>query len=187
MKRHCLLVLLTLCLAVSCDDVQNEFTSQHCYFVFDNTAHQDATLASAMTPYSGIFVTVTTTMRGGASYFRFQSNQGTSSEAIFNAIDQKRTVQLGMNNGLIVGYGLLSDPPVFYAFDRECPNCYDDDIVPVRSFPLQTTSNGKARCQTCQREYDMNNGGNIVSGDGGQKLTRYRAATTGPYGVISVN
>lgn len=186
MKRYSLLVLLTLCLVVSCDDVQNEFSSHHCYFVFDNAAHQDATLASAMTPYGGIFVTITTTMRGGASYFRFQSNQGTSSESIFNAIDQKRTVQLGMNNGLIVGYG-HSNPPVFYAYDRECPNCYDDDIVPVRSFPLQTMANGFARCQNCQREYDMNNGGFVVAGDGGKKLERYRAGTTGPYGVISVN
>jgi len=92
-----------------------------------------------------------------------------------------------MNNGLIVGYGNLSDPPIFYAFDRECPNCYDDSRVPIRSFPLRMTSNGMAVCQTCQREYDMNNGGNIVKGDGGNKLTRYRASTTGPYGVLSVN
>ena len=81
-----------------------------------------------MTPYSGVFTTVTHTMRGGARYFVFTSNQGTSSEKIFNSIDQKRTLKLGMNNG-----------------------------------------------------------GNIVKGDGGNKLTRYRASTTGPYGVLSVN
>lgn len=182
-----LLTPLLLFTTVSCGDTQSEFTPQRCYFVFENSTHNDATLASAMTPYSGIFTTVTHTMRGGARYFVFTSNQGTSSEKIFNSIDQKRTLKLGMNNGLIVGYGNLSDPPIFYAFDRECPNCYDDSRVPIRSFPLRTTSNGMAVCQTCQREYDMNNGGNIVKGDGGNKLTRYRASTTGPYGVLSVN
>ena len=133
------LLLLLLITAVSCGDTQSEFTPQRCYFVFENSTHNDATLASAMTPYSGVFTTVTHTMRGGARYFVFTSNQGTSSEKIFNSIDQKRTLKLGMNNGLIVGYGNLSDPPIFYAFDRECPNCYDDSRVPIRSFPLRTT------------------------------------------------
>ena len=179
-------VVATLTIA-SCGDTQSEFTPQRCYFVFENDKHQDATLASAMTPYTGVFTTVTHTMRGSVRYFVFNSNQGTSSEKIFNAIDQKRTLQLGMNNGLIVGYGNLNDPPIFYAFDRECPNCYDDSRVPIRSFPLRTTSNGMAICSTCQREYDMNNGGNVAKGDGGNKMTRYRAATTGPFGVLSVN
>ncbi|MBR5689052.1 MAG: hypothetical protein IKX17_01175, partial [Prevotella sp.] len=79
----------------SCGDTQSEFTPQRCYFVFENDKHQDATLASAMTPHTGVFTTVTHTMRGSARYFVFNSNQGTSSEKIFNAIDQKRTLQLG--------------------------------------------------------------------------------------------
>lgn len=176
------------CLAVvACVDTQNEFTSRHCYLVIDNATHQDATLASAMTPYSGVFVTITLVNHGGAQYFRFQSNQQTSSESIFNAIDQRRSQMLGMNDGLIVGYGLLTDPPVFYGYDRECPNCYDDSRVPLRSYALQVGTNGMATCKNCQRQYDLNNGGIVVAGDAGQKLIRYRAATTGPFGVLSVN
>ena len=176
------------CLAVvACVDTQNEFTSRHCYLVIDNATHQDATLASAMTPYSGVFVTITLANHGGAQYFRFQSNQQTSSESIFNAIDQRRSQMLGMNDGLIVGYGLLTDPPVFYGYDRECPNCYDDSRVPLRSYALQVGTNGMATCKNCQRQYDLNNGGIVVAGDAGQKLIRYRAATTGPFGVLSVN
>lgn len=182
-----LLLTLTLTLT-SCGDTQSEFSKQRCYFVFDNSVHQDLTLAAAMDPNSsGVFTTVTHTMRGGARYFVFSSNQGTSSEKIFTAIDQRRTLLLGMNNGLIVGFGNQNIPPIFYAFDRECPNCYDDSRVPVRSYPLRTTSDGMAVCNTCHREYNMNIGGFIVKGDGGDKMTRYTASTTGPYGALSVN
>ena len=185
---HTLALLLLGTIGLSgCGDTENEFTSRHCYVVIDNSAHQDPTLAAAMTPYSGVFTTVTQIMKGGARYFHFASNQNTSSDAIFNAIDQKRTLILGQNDGIIVGYSRLSEPPELYAFDRECPNCYDDDRIPVRSYPLKTTSNGLAVCATCQRQYDMGNGGNIVGGDSGKKLTRYRAATTGSYGVLTVN
>lgn len=171
----------------SCGDTQNEFTSHHCYFVFDNQTHNDATLAAALTPYSGVFTTITLTTKGGARYFVFTSNQNTSSEKIFNNIDTQRTLILGMNDGIIVGYGVLSDPPTLYAYDRECPNCYDDSRVPIRSYPVSVASNGIGTCNNCHRQYDLNNGGIITSGDNGQKLTRYRATTTGPLGVLTVN
>ena len=102
-----------------CGDTQNEFSGHRCYLVIDNNVHQDPTLAAAMTPYTGVFTTITLANHGGAQYFRFVSSQQTSSESIFNAIDARRTLMLGMNDGLIVGFGMLADPPVFYAFDRE--------------------------------------------------------------------
>ena len=112
-------VALWLCgfVASSCGDTQSEYSSRTCYFVFDNDAHLDPTLAAAMTPYSGVFTTVTQTMKGGARYFVFKSNQQTQSESIFNAIDTRRTLIMGMNDGVIVGYGVLSDPVTFYAYD----------------------------------------------------------------------
>lgn len=173
--------------ASSCGDTQNEYTSHHCYFVFDNQTHNDPTLAAAMTPYSGVFTTISLTTKGGARYFVFKSNQNISSDKIFNNIDSQRTLILGMNDGIIVGYGTLSDPLTFYAYDRECPNCYDDSRIPIRSFPITVSSNGIGTCNNCHRQYDLNNGGIIGSGDGGLKLTRYRASTTGPYGILTVN
>ena len=99
-----------------------------------------------------------------------------------------------MNDGIIVGYGTSNDdprasagPPTFYAYDRECPNCYDDDRVPIRSFPIQVAANGIGSCQNCHRQYNLNYGGFVSSGENGKKLERYRAATTGPYGVLTVN
>ena len=192
--KHLLCLLLSLPLwgglgwgFVSCGDTQSEYTQKRCYLVIDNGVHNDPTLAAAMTPYTGVFTTITLTNHGGAQYFRFVSNQQTSSESIFNAIDTRHTLLLGMNDGLIVGYGMFTEPPTLYAFDRECPNCYDDSRMPIRSYPIQVASNGMATCKTCQRQYDLNNGGIIASGDQGVKLIRYRAATTGPYGVLSVN
>ena len=176
---------------LSCDGTQYEFSSRHSYLVLDNNAHQDPTLASAMTPYSGVFVAITLKNKGGAQYFQFTSNQGQSSESIFNAYD--RTVLLGMNQGLIVGYSTWSDL-TFYAYDRECPNCFNPDVVPIRSKALQMSSTGIATCPSCHRKYDLNSGGIIVEGDKGDKLVRYRAwisyssaGTTGPYGVLNVN
>ena len=43
------------------------------------------------------------------------------------------------------------------------------------------------RIKAVKREYNLNNGGVIAKGDGGKKLTRYRCATSGPFGVLQVN
>ena len=182
------LILCVLCVQLtSCGKTENEFSTKPCMLILDNSTHNDATLAAAMTSYSGTFVTITLTNHGGARYFKFNNNQGTSSESILDAIDQRRTMILGMNDGLIVGYGNLTDPLIFYAFDRECPNCFDPDEIPVRSYPLHVNTAGIASCNTCKRKYDMNNGGILAEGDAGKKMNRYRAATTGPYGILTVS
>jgi len=189
MTRVRLMVLCFLgALLASCGDAENEYSSISCYFVFDNATHQDATLASAMNSLSpGVFCYITKTTKGGATYLNFSNNQGASSTALANAVDLKRSIILGMNNGLIVGYGNMDNPAIFYAFDSQCPNCFDPEALPVKSYLLTMTSNGLAKCATCGREYNMNAGGVVVSGSGGSKMTRYRASTTGVMGVLSVN
>ena len=178
--------LLSLML-LSCT-ADNEYSSAACYLVIENNLHNDATLASAMNASSpGIFVTITKTTSSGATYFHFSSNQGGSSSSIFNAIDAKRILIIGMNGGLIVGFGNLSQPVTFYAYDRECPNCFDPNNIPMKSYPITVNSSGIGTCSKCGRKYDLNNGGIISSGDGGKKMTRYRCGTTGAYGVLSVN
>ncbi|MBR6182912.1 MAG: hypothetical protein IKQ77_17100 [Prevotella sp.] len=177
-----------LAVLTSCGDSENEYTTKTCYFIFDNSVHNDATLASAMNPSApGIFCQVTMAMRSGATYYDFANNAGTSSSSIQNAVDTKRTLILGYNNGIIVGYGALDIPASFYAYDRECPNCFNPNDIPMRSAPLAMTSNGIATCAKCHRKYDMNNNGFITDGEKGKRLTRYRATTTGPFGVLVVN
>lgn len=181
------LFLLFVLLLASCGDSQHEYTVNVAYFVFDNSKHQDATLAAAMNVNSpGIFCRVTQSMQAGATLFNFENNAGVTSSVAANALDQQRRVILGHNNGLIVGYGNLSTPAVFYVYDRECPNCFDPTAIPMKSKPLSMSNNGLATCGVCHRQYDMNNGGNIVNGDGGNKLTRYHGTCTGPFGVLAV-
>lgn len=172
----------------SCGDSENEYTTKTCYFIFDNSIHTDATLAAAMNPSApGIFCQVTMAVRSGATYYDFVNNAGVSSSKIQNAVDTRRTLILGYNNGIIVGYGALEIPAPFYAYDRECPNCFDPSALPMKSYPLSMTSNGIATCGKCHRQYDMNNNGFITDGEKGKRLTRYRATTTGPFGVLVVN
>ena len=186
-----LAILLTCFCALSfsgCDDSQNEFTIGTCYFVLDNSVHQDATLASAMNVNApGVFCTITKDIVNGANCFNFTNNMGLKSRSNLNALDSRRTLILGHNNGIIVGFGTLNFPATFYAFDRECPNCFDPQAIPMRSHPLSVDSNGMATCATCKRQYNLNNDGFVATGENGKRLTRYRAQTTGPFGVISVN
>lgn len=187
-KRGITLLLLSLLLGImACGDVQNEFTSMRCFVLFDNMIHSNAVLAGAMTPNSGIYVRMTLTFKDGARCILFENNQGQSSITKLNAKDEKRPQVVGQNDGIIVGYSMLETPAVFYAFDAECPNCFNFEQVEFRSYRLQMSSSHIAVCNTCKRKYDLGNGGMIIEGENGKKLLRYRAATTGPYGVLSVN
>ena len=187
-KRGMTLLLLSLLLGImACGDVQNEFTSMHCLVHFDNMIHSNAVLAGAMTSNSGIYVRITLTVKDGARCFLFENNQGQSSISKLNAKDEKPPQIVGQNDGLIVGFCMLETPAVFYAFDAECPNCFNFDQMDFRSYRLQMSSSHIASCNACKRKYDLGNGGMIIEGENGKKLIRYRAATTGPYGVLSVN
>lgn len=166
----------------SCD-TETMFTKYPCYLVLDNSLHQDPTLASAMNAMSpGVFCTIYD--NEAKQQYQFTNNYGTSTVSTFNGIDKRRTRALGMNNALIVGFGALTGE--FYAYDRECPVCFDPQAVPVRSKPLTIGSDGQATCPVCKRRFDMNNGGNCTTEGGVSGLRRYRGGTTGPFGVLSV-
>ena len=187
-KRGMTLLLLSLLLGImACGDVQNEFTSERCFVLFDNMIHSNAVLAGAMTPNSGIYVRITLTVKDGARCFLFENNQGQSSISKLNAKDEKPPQIVGQNDGLIVGFCMLETPAVFYAFDAECPNCFMSDQMDFRSYRLQMSSSHIATCNACKRKYDLGNGGMIIEGENGKKLDRYFAKSTGPYGVLSVN
>ncbi len=169
----------------SCGDTEYEYSGNSAYFVFENTASRSAALASAMNNMSpGIFCRITLSVDG--NHFNFSNNHGLSDDPVaMSAVDKQRTVRLGVYNmtGIIVGYGNLNNPPTFYAYDSLCPNCYKDTGA-FKSLAMHT--DGTAECGSCHRKYDMNNGGIVVAGDGGDKMMRYHASTTGPEGVLVV-
>lgn len=182
MTRHAATLALTaaLALATGCGG-DPTFSRYPCRFVFDTQQHAvSSALLSATNALSpGVFCRVSTVMKGGASYYRFASTGGVTDDVIYTAVDQRTTVTLGMNNGLVFGYGSLSSPTTLYAYDTECPNCFDPNAVPVRAHTLTIGTTGVAVCPTCHREYDMNSGGNITKGERGKGLTRYQTAWDG--------
>ena len=182
-----LFIGLSALLWAACGHVENEFSNERIFFVFDNSLHHNDALAEAMVPNSGIFCTIHQQMQGGVNQYVCHNTAGRTTATPLSAVDLQRTHMLGLNNGLIVGYGNLNDPPTFYAYDRECPNCFNPQTIPLRSRPLRLEAGGLATCDVCHRQYSLNNNGLIVQGEKGKKLTRYRANTTGPYGVLSVN
>lgn len=186
MRLRDIIPLALLAVFTACGDAESEYSRNRCYLVIDNSKHLDQTLATAMNSMSkGVFCAIYTGTRGGADTYFFENNQGLTSYKTLNAEDLRRSRILGVYNGsgLIVGYGTLDG--VFYAYDRQCPNCYEESNLP--KYALSMNSTGTASCSRCSRKYDMNNGGIISDGEQGKKLMRYRASTTGPQGILSVS
>ena len=188
--RHIAAFLVFLCLpfCLSCTKDSFDFSSYHALFTFDNSTHQNSTLQSALNPLSpGVFCRISEGTQGGSLYFYFESNQGVVSEPEkADGNDMRRTRALGIYNktGIIVGYGNLSSPAVFYCYDAQCPNCYAE--TGMAQYKLSMDSGGIATCARCKRKYDMNNNGLCTNAEG-KKLIKYRATATGPLGVLSVN
>ena len=66
-----LLPLTSYLLFLSCE-AENEYSTWPCRFAYDNSAHQDATLASAMdVNVPGIFCLITESVRGGVKYLNW--------------------------------------------------------------------------------------------------------------------
>jgi len=166
-------------------DAQNEYATYPCRFVFNMNTHANSAALRSAVSSTGIFCKVSKTFKGGANYYHFETNQGLSDDVIFTAEDEKTTVSLGMNGAIWCGYGNLDIPAVFYGYDAQCPNCFDPNAIPKKSRPLSVSSAGIAKCSSCSREYNMNTGGNIVSGEAGNKLTRYHASYSSA-GVVTV-
>ena len=188
MKIFAFLITYILLLIFTSCEAENEYSTWPCRFAYDNSVHQDAALSSCMdVNVPGMFCLITESVRGGVKYLNFKTNHNMTSSQTETEAEKRAEYILGLNNGIIVGFGALSSPPVFYAFDRECPNCFDPEAIPIKSRPLSMGVNGIATCGVCHRQYDLNNNGFISSGENGKRLTRYRASTTGPFGVLTVN
>lgn len=178
-------------LLASCTSDDYTYSSMHLGIYINNATHQDATLASAMNAASpGVFCRVS--YEASSRSFVFASNQGQQSKSRLNAKETEMGFygRIGMNNGIIVGYGNLSTGAsgayTFYAYDAQCPNCFDYNAIPVKSYPLTMNTAGIATCAKCKRQYNMNTGGNCVN-DSGKGLTTYRSSTTGALGYLVVN
>lgn len=178
---------LALCMSTSCDDAEYEYSSNSCYLLLEVQNHMVTALTSALVQSSpGVFCRIYTS---GDSYFYFENNQGLSASSPMTYNDTQRTLVLGVYNGtgIIVGYGTLDSPATLYAYDNQCPNCYEDTGLPRYSMTMSDA--GIATCSKCQRTYDMNNGGIVATGATGDdlKMMRYRVSYTESTQVLWVN
>ncbi len=181
------LILLSAC------EADNEYSTWPCRFAYDNSVHQDATLASAMDAYvPGMFCQITESVQGGVKYLNFKSNHNMTSRLAETEAEKRAEYILGLNNGIIVGFqnAILdgSGAAQFVAFDVQCPNCvrqYNNTISP--NYGVSMDDKGIATCGKCGRKYDLNSGGILQNGqDGDTNLEKYAAGTTGPFGHLSV-
>lgn len=187
-RRHLLTMLVataSVCGIVSCGD-DFTYSSYPCYLTIDNSIHQDQTLAAAMNAMSpGVFCIIK--IDGTGKAFMFENNFGQRSSCRFTAVDERLSHHLGMNNGVIVGYGTLSNG-TFMAYDLQCPECFDPHSDRVVSRNLTLESTGTAYCRTCENRYDLNNFGICLTASHAnpKPLTQYRCSTTGPLGTLHV-
>lgn len=188
-----LAVILFGCIGLTgCSSDDYTYSDFHCNLTIDLRAHMKAPLQAALNSMSpGVFCEISYDARS-RSYI-FVNNQAQRDSSRLNSVDFQlgNEGKIGMNNGLIVGYGNLSSNDAggytFYAFDAQCPNCFNYNTVPMRSYPLTMNSAGiAATCANCKRQYNMNTGGNCVN-NSGKGMTQYRASTTGPLGTLYVN
>ena len=185
------LPLLAAALLVACSG-DSEYSSWPCRFAYDNSIHQDATLATAMDEFSrGVFCRISEASQAGAKYLVFQSNQGMESRQRESAEEQRADFVLGLNNGIIVGYQTSAGDTRakgFVAYDEQCPNCVrreNNTLSP--HYAVSISQNGIATCSKCGKKYDLNNGGIVQNGEKGDTgLEKFAAQTTGAYGYISV-
>ena len=180
-----------ICLLLASCNADSEYSTWPCRFTYNNSLHLDPTLASAMNIDSrGVFCRIWESSMGGL-VLHFQSNQGgDATHQPVTEMERQSNYILGLNNGIIVGFQTLNTQPYggFVAYDAQCPNCVrktNNTLNP--KFPVSMSPSGIATCSKCGKKYDMNNGGIVTNGGEGDKgLEKYVAATTGPFGYVSV-
>ncbi len=108
------------------------------------------------------------------SQFLFTKPGGSQGKANITELDKKMGFDMGLS-GFIVGLPNIPElgetMSVVTCYDWACRNCYDDFNV-TRRMTLQT--GGYAYCSRCQRTYNLNNTGQVSSGEAGLPLYRYR-------------
>lgn len=118
---------------------------------------------------SGEFCSITS----DGQRFLFDDVSGHTSAINITAIMNYDTYYLGLS-GFIVGHSNIpesgEDITRVICYDRACPNCYKDYNI-TKPLVLQTGS--YAKCNSCARTYNLNTG-EIVAGNEGSKLFRYR-------------
>lgn len=167
------MIIMLICLSSCKEDVQNTYSNYRAYFVCQNV-NTIPQLNAAMNSL-GEFATI----QLNVSRFIFTDANGNSTPVNMTAIAGSSSISMGLA-GFIVGLpnipemGSSISTPV--CFDLACPNCYSAYNI---SRALQLKEGGYASCVSCKRTYNLNNQGQVSTGDAGSALFRYRISYSG--------
>ncbi len=169
--RKLICAALTAATLTACTNIDSEFSSHYCYFIFNGSLHATSYVITACTGYETYAIVYTTPLSGSTYTVVAELYNGEkSTDNITTQQETNTTHSLGIANGLIIGRSTLDQ--TLYVFDRQCPNCYND--AGYANSQLQWGDDSHTvRCSKCEREYNLSNGGVISAGTSGSKLFRY--------------
>ncbi|MBP5381085.1 MAG: DUF559 domain-containing protein [Bacteroidaceae bacterium] len=117
-------------------------------------------------------------------YASFANPQGSTPWPL-SKLDNYKGYDMGLS-GFIVGLPNIPEmgesEPVVTCYDLACRNCYDNFSTTKRMTLMES---GYAQCPSCNRTYNLNNTGQVSSGDAGKPLFRYRVYFNG--NTLSIN
>ncbi len=125
------------------------------------------------------------TIRTDGQRFLFTDAAGHTSAINITALSAYNSYYLGLS-GFIVGK--LTIPEIgedfvrVVCFDLACSNCYQNYNI---TKPLVLQTGGYAKCNSCQRTYNLNDIGTISDGPAGRNLYRYRVSYVGNALIIN--
>ena len=169
------ILLLGMLLLASCGEeigTGGRYSSLPARFTCNSVSSMPATLQTALNS-PGMWCTVRV-LNDGRYEFALPTSRVPEYWNMTGSITDKAYVWVA---GLIVGLPNTPEPgadaAIVTCYDLVCPYCYN---IPVDR-ELAITDRGMAYCESCQNEYDPNNQGMLVHGEGrGTRLFRYRVS-----------
>lgn len=172
-----LLYAVTLCVCYACE-TDNTYSTMHARAHISPVTAIPPLHTAVHSPGEYCMV-----WRDGRSHMQYQTASGITHTQLPTALTNYDGWHTPTGSGFIIGRANVpevgqSDLPLM-AYDRACPNCYKESI----SKSLDFGSYGRVVCPRCRRQYDLNNAGYVVEGQG-DKLVRYRCNYTGQNLII---
>lgn len=168
-----------LSLACSDGETSNKYSNLPARLSIDNVLQAPVLRTACESP--GEYCTVTS----DGQRFLFTDAGGHTSPIVISALAAYNSYYLGLSGFIL---GRLTIPEIgedntrVVCYDRACPNCYLNYNI---TKPLTLQTGGYAKCQSCQRTYNLNDTGNVSDGPGGRPLYRYRVSYLSGALVIS--
>lgn len=179
------LLLLLLPLFCSCE-VDNQFSSNYCNFMFQASLYSTSALTNAVASSGGDFCIVKAVLEKRVWHLKLTPNQGSFSPsdldlAMTTAIGNERINYntMGRKRGLIIGRTYSG---VLCAYDLQCPNCDFNTELKWANAPHEL------RCDKCKRVYSIySEYSTVKTGEKGSALEQYRRVTYNrERGILSV-